>query len=229
VARAPTPFIILFQGRTGSSWLQDLLRSHPGVVCEPERLVGASRADQWAWLDGLYSASRPAGIAATGCKTKLKDIVEPADLHALIHAHQVRVIHMYRRNRVKQAFSRINARRLFDARRRWNLAAGEQPLPPARIPLEQFEAALEHHRALEARLATFLAGVERPRLDVAYEDLLHEHDATMGAVCRFLGVAEAPMATGLRKNTPEHVRDAVLNYDEIREHYRGTDLEAEFD
>lgn len=225
----PHRFVILFQGRTGSSYLQDLLSSHPQVVCEPESLVRKSREEQAQWVRALYQAPQPPTVTAVGFKTKLKDIVDPAEFRDLLEGFGVRVVHMVRRNRVKQAFSRINARRLFESRRMWNLKEGQPPLPPTRVTLEQFQEALDHHAEMDAQLRRFLEGLDRPCLELAYEELLEDREGTLARLCRFLQVPEAPMTSRLQKNTPDSLREAFLNYDEIKDHYRGTSLEPQFE
>ena len=67
------PFIVLFPGRTGSSWLVDALSRHPEIGIEGEILVGRTEREQEDHLRRLFGTR---SRLARGFKTKLKDVTD---------------------------------------------------------------------------------------------------------------------------------------------------------
>ena len=132
-------YAILFQGRTGSSFLVDALDRHPDVRAHGEifayamgmlhgRLLAETpwrRAAQMAKLgyrgrpaqmqvDNLASIWSPADRRpVVGFKTKIRDIIDPESFKEQCETADCRFIVMRRRNLVKQALSHVNAERLF--------------------------------------------------------------------------------------------------------------------
>jgi LPS sulfotransferase NodH len=222
-------YIILFPGRTGGSHLQQLLRSHPAIICEPECLVKKSESFQKRWLISLYEEERQPGIQAVGFKTKLKDVVNVAEFKALLEKHSVFVIYMWRENVVKQAFSRINARRLYNERGLWNLHEEHPPLPPMRVSIPQFEEALEHHIIHKKKLEEFIKELPLPVYRLRYEDLVGDEAKVVGEILRNLKVELRPLRSPLKKVTSDRLEAAFTNYQEIKQHYYGSELWRYFD
>lgn len=222
-------YIILFEGRTGSSMLIDHLSSHPRMVAKPELLVGKNEKEQRDWMAQLYNNNTDPNIQAIGFKTKLRDVANPDAFHSLLEKHKVKVIYLYRENLVKLAVSRINALRLHAETKQWNLEAGQQQLPPIHVPVAQFEEALAFRRGYEETLQNFMQKVTRPTLRLTYETLLASPEEVFTAIFDFLGVDHYPLTSKLRKNTPDNLRDIILNFDELKAHYQGTELEAMFE
>ena len=84
------PFVILFPGRTGSSWLVDALGRHPRIHAEGEILVRRSPEEQPSIWSGVWN--RGSSRRAAGFKTKLKDVVDPAALASAIEEAGVVVV-----------------------------------------------------------------------------------------------------------------------------------------
>ncbi len=224
-----THFVLLFEGRTGSSYLISMLAAHPEIVAESEPLVGRNGEEQRNLLREFFSLERAPEIRVVGLKTKLRDIADPDFFRELLAELQAKVIHMERTNIIKLAISRLNARRLFQVRGIWNLRKGEAPLPPfAPSPIEVDESIL-FNAAKNRNLQEYIATLKRPLLHVTYESLLEAPGVTLQRTYDFLGVRyEFSVEASVEKNTSDDLRKVLLNYEELRAHYRGTPYENMF-
>jgi LPS sulfotransferase NodH len=136
MAPQPVKFVILFQGRTGSTFLVDALRRHPEVDADGEILQNeAQELRGWkthenpyrrAWRTGKlayrgtpvesqlrrteqrWRDARP-GAMAVGFKTKIRDLLDIESFKDLLEREGARVIMMERDNLVKQAVSRVRS------------------------------------------------------------------------------------------------------------------------
>jgi LPS sulfotransferase NodH len=133
-----TNFIILFQGRTGSSYLIDLLNQHPEITAESEMLVRLRKVSGFAensgildrfygafrlFRDGLPSMKQIKAVKqlydnpnpptrVIGFKTKVRDIENLLEMKNVLEPRNVKLIVMNRKNLVKKAISHITAARL---------------------------------------------------------------------------------------------------------------------
>ncbi len=207
-------FLILFPGRTGSSWLISALQSHPGVRAEGEILVKQDAATQRRMLEERFGTA-PAFGTAVGFKTKLKDVAELDGLRDRIAATPLAVVLMRRSDLIRLAISRITARRLHDHSGRWNLDDRTSAAPARPIePQELFES-IEHCLATVEELDRFVSGLSVPILDLEYARILTDPGETLTSVQRFLGVAPQPLHSGVRKNTDQDLHLAVPNLPEL--------------
>jgi LPS sulfotransferase NodH len=251
-ARQPdrTHYVILFQGRAGSSFLVDALGRLPGVVAEGEMLVGldparGSFANRLRRLfrpgpdDGpaqfqtdttrhFYAAAWP-GARAIGFKTKVRDVYDLEAFARVLTACDVRAIALDRRNAVKQAVSNLNADRLHQALGEWNLPDGKARLGPFTAEPADFDDALRRVVFAQEMLDVFVRHLRVPVLRLEYEDLLREPAGWFGSVCRFIGVPPAEPRSAVAKNTDDDLRSVLLNFDELKARYDGTPYAAMFD
>jgi LPS sulfotransferase NodH len=227
-------FVVLFVERDGSTYLMSLLRSHPEIDAQNERLAmlkeaGKTAGDQMTWMREFFTPPLAGSLRALGFKTKLPDILDPAGVARLLQEHECRIIHLQRRNRVKAVVSRINARRLYEASGNWNLYSESDRLPPATIDPALFEEALNTREDQEQALADYVGGLHLPTLSLCYEDLLVSRDDALSRVFSLLGVRPHAVAGRPLKNTNDDLRSAVLNFGELRARYAGTRYEPMFD
>lgn len=221
--RGSLGFVIFASGRTGSSLLMDLLNSHPGIECEDEilshRVLSAHR-----FLDARAALSRRAMF---GFKLKLRHlttqgVTDPAAFLGRLHARGCRIVHLARRDRLRQALSSAVARqRLAHHQTR----AGQRPRAgPFRIDvpwligrMRQMDVDLQGERAA-------LTGL--PHLALRYEDDLLRREsfqATLDRVFDYLGLDQAPVRTEYVRTGTDRLADLVANLDEIRLTLRTTE------
>ncbi|MCP3903977.1 MAG: sulfotransferase [Planctomycetes bacterium] len=225
----PTPFVVLFPGRTGSSWLISCLDSHPAIEAEGERLVRRSPRSQRGWIERFYGRRRRGGVLARGFKTKLKDVWDLDAFRHLLQERGVRVVVLDRRNTIKLAVSTINARRLHERTGRWNRSRDTAALPPFELEPADLERELDECRELRERLAAFADTLELPRLALCYEDLLTDPEGRLAEIMAFLDVPPAPLASEVVKNTDDDLSRVLANHDALREHFAGGPHGAMFD
>lgn len=229
-----TPFVILFIERDGSTYMINMLKTHPEINADYERLdvmkqQNKTGADQLAWVNEFLTPPLMSTHKAIGFKTKLKDILDLDGFTKLLRQKQPHIIHMQRRNVIKAVVSRVNARRLHDKTGVWNLRDESDRLPPALIDYEQFNVMLQNREAQDRTLSDYVAQLELPKIVITYEDLLQDRNAVLGRVFDFLHVKWFDVDGSTKKNTGDDLREAIANYDELRARYVGTRYETMFD
>jgi LPS sulfotransferase NodH len=231
MSSGPKRFIILFQGRSGSTYLTEALDSHPQVRCEVERMVPLRKhgsAAQLEWVKEFFRSSHQAA-AAIGFKTKVEDIVEPAAFGDLLRQLRVDLILLSRRNVVKMVVSWFNCEQLFASTGRWNLYPPAKTLGPLQLDVEKFNRRLGLVVQGRSRLAEFVDRLQLRQLTLCYEDLLLEPRLALAQTCAWLGVPALNLSSHCLKATYDDLRKAILNFDELYEKYIGTEFQAMLD
>jgi LPS sulfotransferase NodH len=227
-----TRFLILFEGRTGSSYLVTNLLKHPNVRAgweELPRLKALGHDAQAEWAKKTLSAPLLGRSGAIGFKTKLRDIADHDKFSELLREQAVKIVHMQRRNRVKIAISEINCNVLYARTKQYNVYKKEDRLPAIRIEVSDFKEILDMRERLDKELKVFVEDLGLPTLNVFYEDILLDESNTLNNVYQFIGVpARATKGTSY-KNTSDDLREALLNFDELKASVAGTCYEEMFD
>ena len=235
--------ILLFEGRTGSSMFGDMLNQHSAIGFmgeEVAHLLGRGWSAQEQWIRSLYSEpptiqdprlSSKESLEVVGFKVKLREIADPAGLRETLLEHGAWVIHMTRRNLVKQVVSSIRAIDLNASSGKYNLHAGEESLVPGAypIPLHRFETTLQWLDSHVANLERFVANLPLPVLHLRYEDLVADPRATVAEVCAWLGVDYQELRGRSLKITSDDLASVISNYPELAAHYEGTRFASDFD
>ena len=218
-------FIILFQGRTGSSYLTESINSYPGIVMLPEILGGeAQKATPKHVALQIKKLNKVFRKDNTGFKAKLADVLDHKALTAYIKDNDIKIIYMVRKNLIKLAISVINGRRLFKETGLWNLENAQDRLPPFRVDLPELDHVLTVRERQEEELREFVAGLPTT-IEVEYEDLLHNEKQTLKKLYTFLGVPFVHTKGTTYKNTDDDISKAILNYEEVVSRYKGTKYE----
>jgi LPS sulfotransferase NodH len=236
-----SPFFIFFQERSGSTWLVGLLNSHSDIRCLKEvfHLPSGNRqrgrfpdaATTRSMLEDIYR-SRP-GVHAAGFKYKY-----PSQYHhypdvydyLLEHADRIKMVLLYRRDRLRAAISMQNHERLKSRGLGSNLTV-ETAVNLGKIELD-IDVAFRRISAREQADRLYSAELEKfPQHHVlAYEDLYGKTDEELTALCTFLGVGlGSNLSAPLVKTTEDRIEDAVSNYKELVERIRGTEYEKYLD
>ncbi|MCP5055410.1 MAG: hypothetical protein GY937_01655 [bacterium] len=223
------PFVLLATQRTGSSVVWRTLDTHSSVYARGEMFMKrmehpesyaaalgrpgqrllARLSPAWSvrrYLDQFY-ADRPE-TTAIGFKLMYSQL-QP-EIWRWIETHEARVLHLVRRNALKILISKAAA----EATGMRHLTPGEQHEPqPVSLDvaslgssLDRITSRVEAHRARIAALH---------HLEITYEELLDEPQALFDRCFGFLGVEPRPVELALRKLTPNTLREALANYDEV--------------
>lgn len=272
-----TRFIILADARTGSTLLGDSLNTSPRIICfqeifnyalpnhigyHVEGYDNGSTADRElrdrdfeAFLRTRVYCQHAKSIGAVGFKLAYPHVYGfEGLLERFIEDHDIRVVHLQRRNLLRKFVSlRIALRdRRWVSRRRRVLRAEQvlrglrnpiraigklpmlfRPLDPApktadqRIHISPDEC--REHFEVTTHTTNHYNNLfkDHPLLTVFYEDLVTERSSTLREVQTFLGVKPARLKNTVQRQNPEPLSDLIENYDELKEVFRDTPY-AEF-
>jgi hypothetical protein len=214
------PFVVLFLGRSGSTYFMEALGSHPEIRAGFEEL--GSRRDggaeaQLRFAREFFSDPDDATERAAGFKTKLQDVLDRERFASLLREVGAHAVLLQRRNVVKAVVSWFTSEVVNRATGDWNVYDDGAHPGVIEIDPQEFATRLRDYERARDELRQYAVGLERPTLLLYYEDLLAEHDATFAMTLGFLGVS--PMAVRGRsvKATPDDLRRAVTNLAELRE------------
>ncbi len=232
-AKKAVPFVLIFLGRTGSSYVMEALSEHPEFMCKHEHMDSLRKRkktakEQLDWARTFLTQPLRSPVTAVGFKTKLKDVLDPNGFYDLLTDLNVHVIHLRRINVIKTTVSWFNSIRLNEASGHWNIYDDRLSLPPANIDPEQFHSMLRAVEEEMQREATFIGKLDVPMLDLSYEDLLLDKDDFFGRIYAFLNVNSCPPSERVFKATSDDLRDALSNFDQLLSHYAGSEHEKMF-
>jgi len=229
-----TRYVILFIGRDGSTYLSSLLASHPNIQQLYERFGlmrknGQGTNEQLDWVRKFFTPTLIGRAAAVGFKSKIRDVLDPEGFAQLLTTKRCHIIEVRRRNRVKAVVSELYASRLFEASGKWNLYNEKDRQRPTTIDPADFDALLVEREAADAQLESYIRQLGRPTLRILYEDLMLDRDAVLRDIFMFLRVQPKALAGRTLKHTSDNLRDVLVNFDELRGRYLGSEYEAMFD
>jgi hypothetical protein len=136
---------------------------------------------------------------------------------------------MYRRNRVKAVVSRINGGRLYKKTGMWGLFEESNRMPPLEIDPEEFDQFLKHREKVDSELEDYVNHLGLPLFRLCYEDLLGKKDESLERLFQFLGARPMSVTGQTLKITSDDLRAAIVNFDQLRANYVGTQYEPMFD
>lgn len=243
-------FAVVSSPRSGTTWLVDLLNSHPQIACFSEiflhdhfgNMPHGGRQDAPTWdsfstlrLPGLGPRKRLQlyfeyldreiysnrhGAPAVGFKLMYSHAERGFGIPAYLKLARVSLVHLVRENHLDVLLSEETLRA-----RKYHHAAPGAEVPVVQVELEA--ATLAH------RLARFEAAIDAgradfktlgtPWLEVTYEELL-EDPAKINRILEFLGVERCAesLTSQFKKLNPTDHRQTIANYDEVRKALRTT-------
>lgn len=243
-----TRAIILTTQRSGSTFLVSCLQAHPDVLCRGELLIAGMGMKTPRMLEGHRHAVKLVRFLWTGAwhstrtmrrfyeiegpkahvfKAMYNHLQPPWTLNYLRSRKDIRIIHLRRRNLLKQYVSYL----LMGQRReqRW-LPNTTVPVPPLRIRVSP-DRALKYFRRMQEFYPRFeQLFADHPILPLVYEDIVEaqqlKHDVAF-QLCDFLQVPRRLLTSELIKINPERLWEIVTNYDALSSTLRQTKF-AEF-
>lgn len=223
-------FILFAQGRTGSTLLGDLLRSHPTVYFGDEILHAKVGSPTWTAERLRWRHPRH----AVGFHVKIYQLTQDqcvADPGAWLHRMQRRgwrVIALRRDNLLRHVLSNMTAQAANRYEERSDMVERVRVRPHV-DPAELLHW-MTVRRQVGADEAAALAGVEH--LPLSYEHDLQDSTswpATMQRVFGHLGLPPAEVATTMRKQNPGALASLIANYDEVAAAVSATEFAAYLD
>lgn len=206
-----TKFIILFSGRSGSSYLKSVLNAHPDVHCDGE--FSYRTEDQLSELENVHNFD----FQASGLKVRLIEILDRNELLKYMYTNNVKLIHLYRDNIIKHTLSRYIAVRVLHKKRGiYNITNKKHRVTPLTVDLFSFLNDLITRLEVERDLHSFCVSYEN-KIQIKYEDLcISKPIETLEKIQSFLGVEILSLETDMKKTVPDDIRLAVKNYDQLK-------------
>jgi LPS sulfotransferase NodH len=230
--------ILLFEGRTGSSLLGNLLNQNKSISFLGEEVADLYEngwRSQLDWIDRLffhveqfqekYQDPRIQDKSTVlGFKVKLRDIASEESFKRYIEDNNLTIIYMFRRNFVKQAVSSIRAIDLYKQTGFYNLSKKQANLTLGsyKISIRRFNTMLLQLLEVEHRLQVFLAELEVPIIRIAYEDMCQKPQKILDQIFEHLGVSSCQVTPNLLKLTSEDLSLVITNLDELINFYSDT-------
>jgi LPS sulfotransferase NodH len=224
-----TRLVILFLGRSGSTYLKESLNSHSKIYIQDEFLVGKKWNKQRQDLERLFNRVPSPDSQIVGVKTKLKDIHNSQQFTTFLKEMNTKIICLTRRNQVKRIVSLARAIELNEFTGKWNLYNKEERVGKIRIDVERFKSWLSHSELEKKRLLNYVKTLKLPTLYLEYEDLLLEQTATFERIFQFIGVESQKLGSKCVKHTNDNLREEIENFDELYSYYINTPYQAMFD
>jgi len=229
------PFVIESFPRCGTHMLRTALDRHPQIRCAGE-IFNRDAADCEARteedVEEVFCRRLCAGTDVSGFCVHRIPLGEPAypwrhnsplDWHRLarrLHEQGIRVIALDRCNLLRRHVSHLVASKT----RRWQFYSPVLLPTPVRVVPEDLEADVAWYRLLWHQARRLAPAV----LTVAYESLVADWEREMGRIQDYLGVRRVPVRPRTIKPAWP-LREVVANYEDLKRHYAGSELEGWFD
>lgn len=199
-------FIILMNGRCGSSLLVSYLNQIPHLLCYPEilHILPANKQQDvlYAFLNGkevdllgnseigysgIYRKDKDADqLVSAGFKVKWGDLAVMDKFLSLCRANGIKLLYLTRTNIFKSALSRYQALKFYEEYGDYNKTSEDQKLAPIHIDIAEFEKLLAQeeyfYHALNDIVVSY--GVTVPGL--TYEQLVAEPAESINLFLEYL-------------------------------------------
>lgn len=211
-------FVILAQGRTGSTLLTSLLDSHPQIRCNDE-LLQRPRIAPLRYIDQV---ARAATLPWHGWHMKSEQLnwrqggLPVGPFLDALEARGSKIIYLWRENVLEQCVSMFFA----VASGAWHHRNNGQKKRVTELEInpEELHALMKQRSRVLDLDRDLLSG--REFCEINYERDLRTEEARRDALIRvqeFLGVEYHPLVSELRKSVNRPLHELILNYAEIAE------------
>lgn len=180
-------------------------------------------------IRSFYEEHKFGNILACGFKTKLRDVADKSEFKKLLIGLEARIIYLDRKNVIKTVVSKFNAARLNEAKGVWNITAKDDRIAKLPIDVKEFNKWLTGTLNYKRELEQFVSGLNNPVLNIYYEDIILKESVVFNHIFDFLGVEHEYIKGKFIKYTNDDLKESVLNFNELKKHYHGTDYENMFD
>lgn len=233
------PFLIISGPRSGSSYLSSLLRSHPDIISYSElfhpgrvvlgpdhklipkdQLLEYRRANPLEFIESIYTTAYSKNVQAVGFKllyAQSRTGTETGLWNWLDQHNEIRIIHLLREDMLAQFLSIRQAL----VRRQWttNKQLEGAPLCIA-LPDDQCETMFRQTEGARARTRSRFQS--HPYLEIEYEDLISDSNATIDKILKFIDAPAFPLSTELVRMNPWPAKECIRNYAELKNRFQNT-------
>lgn len=223
--------VLMPWGRVGSNLMMSYLQKCLDGDFASEPFNQIVTADEQAdWLEVFFKSEYKGPDRCV--KLSVRSLARLNPVQAFMNVNDVRVIRMFRRNHLKTVISQMRAvayarqTETLTGTAQWGVLKGDQPLPPINIDIGTLAERIETIRDDQEDLQSMYF---RDHLDVYYEDLNRDLSEELRRVSKFLGVDFIPeFDPPFAKATPDNLRDAIKNYDEIEHWIKSSPFDLAF-
>ena len=183
--------------------------------------------DQFVWHGGYGERVRAVGFKVLHYQMKSDGPFPQLQTRLEERLPQLQAVLLTRRNLLRQHLSHVMAHRV----KQWHIAAASQRRhrPRTRFEPDQLVHAFEYVRRTEDELFA-MAAMANEMLHFTYEELVQDLTLHWRRLQDFLDVPLEPMPElRLVKIENRTLREAIVNYDELKEQFRGTEWAEHFD
>jgi hypothetical protein len=208
------------------------LNSHPNIHALSEELHDLKEkgsAAQLEWVRQYFTPPLIGRYKVVGFNTKLEQVAAPDEFAKLLKECNCKVINLQRRNRIKGTISYFVGKKLSEATGMWGLFKDENRPSAIYIAPDKFDEHLQTREQLQRDLDKYVDNLGLPTLSLCYEDLLQNKEHTLHQIFTFFQVKPLPVKAQTLKITHDDLRNAILNFDELKANYAGTQYEKMFD
>lgn len=209
--------VLMPWGRVGSNLMMRYLRTclSGEFSSEPFNQI-PKQADQLKWLKDFFLCTQTEDCCV---KLSIRSLDRLNPVQAFFNTHDVHVIRMMRRNHLKTTISQIRAEKYAQyseaetGQAKWVVDQADEPLPAITI---ETDILAERISIVEETQIDLKAMYFRQYMDVYYEDILADMQASLGAVAKFLGRDHySDFVSPFKKATPDDLSLAIENYEEV--------------
>jgi hypothetical protein len=187
--------------------------------------------EQLAWLNEYYEigAAEPSH-RFIGSKQNMRALRDVGALKRFLNGHGLSVVRLRRDNFVKSAVSQMRAAEYTQEARRenrepaWFLKSGAEPVGAMRIDPDLLMKRIALMEGAHAQLMDAFAPDEV--LDVEYEEVRHDLSRVVARMRSHIGLPDTPYEVAHTKFTPDDLKAAITNYDEVVERLSATPYRA---
>lgn len=239
-------FIILGTARTGSTMLWSYLNSHPDILClrgvygprnkinfgkfykelpeeyHSSQMIKLRNERPIDFLENYVWKEYSKPFKAVGFKyfydhdrhlSKKKEVINYFETN-----RDIKFLHLKRDNQLATLFS-------------YKRALSEQQWTKANTDFFTsitVEECNDHFQQILYNQKRFDEMLKNRTLNVSYDNLLEAPELTLHEILNFIGVKSISLETETKKNREIKLSDGIINYNELKTHFKGTDFAKHF-
>jgi len=241
-----TRFIIIGRSRSGSNFLRGLLNSHKQIVVlgelfqnktaigwaypgylQTQRDLAMFRQEPVLFLETKVFKRFPRRVLAVGFKIfyyHAQDESWKPVWNYLVEQKKIKVVHIKRKNILRTHLSR----KLANMTDTWVNTSGNHQNQRV-VSLDYEECLLDFSQTREWENSFDQYFCDHEKIEVFYEDLARDHPSEMGRIQEFLRVEREEVKPQTFKQSNQPLRQAILNYQELKERFTGSSWEPFFE
>jgi glycosyltransferase involved in cell wall biosynthesis len=216
-------FVIVAHARTGTNLIVDLLKQHPNIEVHGECFKDVREESCDNIWNGIFD-KKYYKIDAVGFKLFYYHPVYGSDQsiwETLKNNTKTKVIHLTRANILRTIISQKLAHR----NNSWCERIGSDRAAKKKdVFLDTSECEQKIRQIICWQNETMKKFENHEVLEIKYEDFVKDINGSFDRLVKFLGVNHFPAKINLRKQNPEPINELLSNFDDLKEHFKNSDL-----